>query len=112
EGDMVRSNIPAGFCDNCGNVIFVGKKFCGGCGRPVDADTRIISLGNTTTISDLNIAISATPPANTVTPPLDSVKNPTGEQIRIARTSLSNPYAEWGTLVCDDSSQKMWEKAP
>src|SRR5205085_7154358 len=29
---------------------------------------------------------------------------------RNARISLINPYADWGTLVCDDSSQKMWKE--
>lgn len=112
EIDMVLSNIPAGFCDNCGNVIFIGKKFCGSCGYRINANTRVIPLGNTTTISDLNSVISPSSPTNVVTPPFDSMKKPTDEQIRAARISPTNPYASWGTLICDDSTQRMWEEAP
>jgi len=35
-------------------------------------------------------------------------ENPTQEQMREARLSLVNPYADWGTLVCDDNKQRMW----
>ncbi len=58
---MARSNIPAGYCDNCGSALMVGMKFCGECGNPVNTNTRVISPEYMATISAPNPPILATP---------------------------------------------------
>ena len=62
---MARSNIPAGYCDSCGHLLVVGMKFCGECGNPVNANTRVISPEYMATISAHHVPISESFTPNT-----------------------------------------------
>src|SRR6266571_4246287 len=112
ETNMARSNIPAGFCDNCGQQIFVGMRFCSTCGKRLDANTRLIpsSLAPTQAVlpptqhvlpptQPVSLpTVSSMFPPTTIVPALNLLNVPIGERIDIARTSLTNPYADWGRL--------------
>lgn len=121
---MARGTIPAGFCDNCGEQIFVGMKYCSSCGHSLDTNTRVIQSNLAPTQAVLPPTQYVFPPTQPVSPPtvlsiappstLSPVSNlqnlPIDEQIDITRTSLSNPYASWGKLICDDTAKRMWKE--
>src|SRR5207237_786286 len=46
-------------------------------------------------------------PVNTVAPPL-KVENPSYEQVLLAASSSTNPYAPWGELIIDGTTKRVF----
>jgi hypothetical protein len=100
---VAQSGIPAGFCDKCGNPVVVDWIFCPKCGNNLNTNTRLIQDVDLTTP---RYGIASPQPQTDFKQTLEE----TQEKFQQAITSTVNPYADWGKLVLNDSSQRMWEE--